>query len=229
MFADYYHRVDQGKHRPPIWWRRERGSRGPDPALDRHAIAASAIALADGGGLEAVSMRAVAGRLGTSASALYRYLDDRSDLLDLMADLVVAELRPYPAPTSAWLDPMIVLAAAQFALHERHPWLITLGYRSSSIGPESLAYFDACLGVLAATHAPVRVKFEAIAVVTGLAALFAQQARSDTSGGATMFRLVSLESFPHLATAVAQPAEEPIAGDLFDRTVRGVLTGLLQM
>ncbi len=122
-----------------------------------------------------------------------------------------------------------ILAAAQRALHERHPWLITLGYRSSSIGPESLAYFDACLGVLTPTHATARVKFEAIAVLTSLAALFAQQARSETSGAATIFPLVPLESYPHLAAAVAQPAEEPVAGDLFERTVRGVLTGLLQM
>jgi AcrR family transcriptional regulator len=207
MFADYYQPVDRDRDRLSIWWRRERGSRGPDPALDRHVIAATAIALADAGGLEAVSMRAVAGRLGTSASALYRYLDDRSDLLDLMADRVVAELRPYPAPTSTWLEPMIGLAAAQRALHERHPWLITLGYRSSGIGPESLAYFDACLGVLTPTHASTRVKFEAIAVMTGMAALFAQQTRSERSGGATKLPLDVLEPFPYLATAIAQPTE----------------------
>ena len=221
--------VDGGKERAPIWWRPERGSRGPDPALDRRGIADAAIELADAGGLEAVSMRAVAGRLGTSASALYRYVDDRSELLDLMADRVAAELRPYPAPSPEWLEPMVQLAAAQRTLHERHSWLMALGYRTSSIGPESLAYFDSCLNVVTPTGAPVRTKFEAIALMTGLAALFAQRAHSEDSGDVTVFPLIALESFPHIADAVAQPSAPPIRDDLFDRAVRSLLLGLLEV
>jgi AcrR family transcriptional regulator len=220
--------VDRGRDRPSIWWRTERGSRGPDPALDHEAIAAAAVALAGAGGLDAISMRAVAGRLGTSASALYRYVDGRSDLLDLMADSVVSELRPYQAPGPDWLGAMLRLAAAQRALHERHPWLITLGYRSSGIGPESLAFFDACFRALTPTEAPVRAKFEAIALMTGLAALFAQRAQSEESGALTSFPLVALEAFPHLADAVAQPTAPPIRDDLFERAVRSLLRGLLE-
>ena len=181
MFAVYYGPVPLDEARPPIWWRSGRGTRGPDPALDLQAIADAAVALADSGGLDAVSMRAVAARLGTSASALYRYIDTRADLLDLMADRVVAELRPYPPVEAHWLESMVALAAAQRSLHRRHPWLVALGYRSSSIGPESLAYFDACLGVLRPTQAPVRTKFETIALLTGLAALFSRQTRENES------------------------------------------------
>ena len=173
-------------------------------------------------------MRAVAGRLGTSASALYRYVDDRSELLDLMADKVAAELRPYPAPSPEWLEPMVQLAAAQRTLHREHPWLITLGYRTSSIGPEGIAYFDTCLNVLTPTGAPVRTKFEAIAVMTGLAALFAQRTRSEDSGHVTVFPLDAVTSFPHLADALAQPSAPPLSDDLFDRAVRSVLLGLLE-
>ena len=191
-------------------------------------MAAAAVALADTNGLEAVSMRAVAGRLGTSASALYRHVDDRSDLLDLMSDQVVAELRPYPAPATGWLETMVTLADAQRWLHERHPWLMGLGYRTSSIGPESLAYFDVCLSVLTAIPAPARAKFEAIAMMTGLAALFAQRAQGEEPGGMTAFPLVALESFPHLADAVAQPTASLIHDDLFERAVRSLLLGLLE-
>ena len=45
-------------------------------------------------------MRAVAAALDTSAGSLYRYLSSRDDLLDLMTDRVVGELRPYPEPTA---------------------------------------------------------------------------------------------------------------------------------
>jgi AcrR family transcriptional regulator len=220
--------VDEGNQRLPIWWRPARGSRGPDPTLDRLGIADAAIELADDAGLEAVSMRAVAGRLGTSASALYRYVDDRSGLLDLMADRVAAELRPYPSRRVEWLEPMVQLAAAQRSLHERHSWLVSLGYRASSIGPESLAYFDGCLNVLSPVEAPARTKFEAIALMTGLATLFAQRALRRDPGDVTMFPLIALESYPHLADAVAQPSAPPIGEDLFDRAVRSLLLGLLE-
>ena len=218
----------RGKDRPPIWWRPDHGSRGPEAALDRQTIAAAAVGLADTGGLEAVSMRAVAGCLGTSASALYRYVDDRSDLLDLMSDHVVAELRPYPAAAEVWLTTMVTLAGAQRSLYERHPWLVGLSYRSSSIGPESLAYFDACLSVLAPTRAPARAKFEAIAMMTGLAALFAQRSQSEERGGVSAFPPGVLKSFPHLADAVAQPMAPLVRDDLFDRAVQSVLLGLLE-
>jgi AcrR family transcriptional regulator len=220
--------VDEGKERAPIWWRPDRGARGPDPALDRGRIADAAIELADRDGLDAVSMRAVAARLSTSASALYRYVDDRSELLDLMADRVAAELRPYPAPGADWLEPTLQLAAAQRTLHERHPWLMALGYRSSGFGPESLAYFDTCLSVPSSSVAPVRAKFEAIALMTGLAALFAQRSKSEESGALTPFPLVALQDFPHLADALAQPPSPPIRDDLFDRAVRSLLLGLLE-
>jgi AcrR family transcriptional regulator len=227
MFAVYCGQVPLDEARPPIWWRSGRGTRGPDPALDLQAIADAAVALADSGGLAAVSMRAVAARLGTSASALYRYIDTRADLLDLMADRVVAELRPYPPVEAPWLKSMVALAAAQRSLHQRHPWLVALGYRSSSIGPESHAYFDACLGVLRPTQAPVRTKFETIALLTGLAALFSRQTREDEPDGGATFPALPHDAFPHLAEAMAHPSTAPLQDDLFERAVRSILTGLL--
>jgi AcrR family transcriptional regulator len=55
-------------------------------------------------------MRAVAAALGTSAGSLYRYLSSREDLLDLMTDQVVGELRPYPEADGDWLKAMLLLA-----------------------------------------------------------------------------------------------------------------------
>ena len=76
-----------------IWNRPDRGSRGPQPEHSRAQIAGAAVLLADAGGLSAVSMRAVAGALKTTAGSLYRYLSSRDELLELMADAVLAELR----------------------------------------------------------------------------------------------------------------------------------------
>ncbi|PWU55219.1 TetR/AcrR family transcriptional regulator [Micromonospora sp. S4605] len=210
--------------RESIWRRPERGTRGPAPAHNRDDIVAAAIAIADADGLAAVSMRAVATRLETGAASLYRYLSSRDDLLDLMADRVAAELRPYPEPDGDWLDAMLRMARAQRAVHERHPWLSDLSQRASAIGPEALAFFDACLRIMAPVPATPVAKFEAIGVMNGISILFA---RKRTAGEALTFAGLDVTPYPHLVAALTQPPIAPPATDLFERAQRSLLCGLL--
>ena len=165
---------DPPNNRQPIWVRPERGSRGPAPTHSRDVIVATAIALADADGIAAVSMRAVATALDTSAGSLYRYLSSRDDLLDLMTDRVAGELRPYPEVDGDWLDTMLLLARRQLALHQRHPWLLDVVHRPSGVGPESLAWIDNCLRILQPVRCAVTAKFEAIAMMTGVVTLVAR-------------------------------------------------------
>jgi AcrR family transcriptional regulator len=79
---------------PSIWLRPERSARGPVPEHSRAEIARAAVALADRGGLAAVTMRSVAAAIGTGPASLYRYVDTRDDILELMADEVVGEYQP---------------------------------------------------------------------------------------------------------------------------------------
>lgn len=209
---------------------------GPVPSFDRGAIVEAAIALADEGGLTAVSMRAVATRMGTSASALYRYVADRAELLGLMADRVVSELRSSVPPRDGGVDAMVKVGSAQRDLYRRHPWLTGMAFHPSDAGPETLRHFDACLGALASTSMSTRAKFEAIALVTGLAALLAPlPAQPAPTGGGSLAR-VDPAVYPHLAAAAAEaaaaaddvrngPAQEQ--DDLLERVTRGVLRGLI--
>ncbi|MET8324269.1 helix-turn-helix domain-containing protein [Micromonospora sp. NPDC005189] len=215
---------DGDSARQPIWSRPERGSRGPAPAHSRDTIVVAAIALADTEGIAAVSMRAVANALGTGAGSLYRYLSSRDDLLDLMTDRVVGELRPYPQAEGDWLDTMMLLARRQLALHRAHPWLLDVSHRTSGVGPESLAWFDNCIRVLEPVRCAVPTKFEAIAMMTGVVSLFA---RSEAASGALSFAGADLAAYPHLVAAFSQPAAPPPRTDLFERTLRSLLTGLL--
>ncbi len=96
-----------GPDRVTVWNRPDRGTRGPRPEHSRAEIAATGIALADAGGLSAVSMRAVAGALGTVAGSLYRYLSSRDDLLNLMVDAALGELPLERESTGNWLDDLV--------------------------------------------------------------------------------------------------------------------------
>ncbi|MFJ8578059.1 TetR/AcrR family transcriptional regulator [Micromonospora sp. NPDC093277] len=207
-----------------IWSRPERGTRGPAPAHDRDAIVAAAVELADSGGLAAVSMRAVAAALGMAAGSLYRHLSSRDDLLALMVDRCVGELRPYPEGAGEWRDEMVLLARRQLELYRRHPWLSDAITRTGTPGPNTIAWFDTCLRVLQAVPAPVVAKFEAIAMVTGTVSLFA---RAEAASGPLSFDHVDLAAYPHLASAFAEPPSAAPRRDLFERTLRALLTGLL--
>jgi AcrR family transcriptional regulator len=222
-FAVYSDPVSDASPGRSIWTRPERGSRGPAPGHSRDDIVTTAIALADADGLTAVSMRAVAAALGTGAGSLYRYLSSRDDLLDLMTDRVVGELHPYPGPDGGWLDVMLLLGRRQLALYRRHRWLLDVSHRASAVGPRALAWFDNCLRVLQPVDCGVAAKFEAIAMMTGVATLFA---RSETAAPAVGFA-GDLSAYPHLAAALAERPTPAPHRDLFERTLRSLLAGLL--
>ena len=79
-----------------IWARPERAAKGPAPSRSRAQIAAAAVQLADDEGLEAVSMRKVAAALGIGAASLYRYIESKDELYELMVDHVEGEDGPLP-------------------------------------------------------------------------------------------------------------------------------------
>lgn len=132
-----------------VWSRPERGARGPAPERSRTQIAAAALALADAEGLAAVSMRALAQRLGTGPASLYRYVGSRDELLDLMADAVAGELDLSGATGGDWLDDLVGLALQSRDAHVRHPWLADLNDRRGEVlGPHAIDYLDHALGIL---------------------------------------------------------------------------------
>src|SRR5260370_16919206 len=60
----------------------------------RQAILDAAVALADERGLDAVSMRAVAERVGVTPMALYPHVGSKAELLDAMMGRLIGELLP---------------------------------------------------------------------------------------------------------------------------------------
>lgn len=100
-----------------------RGSFGGDPELSRERLVHAAIALADAGGLAAVSMRQLAAELGATTMALYRHVRGRDDLILAMADVVLADAPLPAAPPAGWRTSLELLARVQWAVYRRHRWL----------------------------------------------------------------------------------------------------------
>jgi len=128
-----------------VWDRPEPPAR-PAP-LDRERIVAAAIALADEGGLQAVSVRKVAARLDVGPMRLYGYIATKEELFDLMVDEVHAEILPAGQPGD-WREALRTIAHRTRQAALRHEWLADLLGGRPALGPNALAVTEAKLAAL---------------------------------------------------------------------------------
>jgi AcrR family transcriptional regulator len=133
-----------------IWARLARPRQPPRSALTHDEIAAAAVALADAEGLDAVTMRRLASRLGVAPMALYRYVAGKQELFQLMVDAVYADAKE-PADGSTWRDVLRAYALQTRELTLRHRWLPQVHARSLvvTLTPNRMAASEQALTALA--------------------------------------------------------------------------------
>jgi AcrR family transcriptional regulator len=131
---------------PVIWMRPEHGTRGPKATHSRRDVAATGIRIADKEGLEAVSMRRIAAELGTGTTSLYRYVSKKDDVLELMGDEVMGELRG-TVLSGDWRADLCAIARLLRETALRHPWLPAMSSGRSNHGPNSLWWIELSLSV----------------------------------------------------------------------------------
>lgn len=87
--------------------------------LDRARLVAASLELVQAEGLDGLSMRGLADRLGVKAASLYWHVRDRRELLDLLATALLDEV-PVPGPGGLWRDEASELCAAFEGVLARH-------------------------------------------------------------------------------------------------------------
>lgn len=113
---------------------------GPKSTQSARTIARAAIAIADAEGLQAVSMRQIAGSLSISAMALYNHVPGKAELLSIMIDEVASEMLE---PTSGdWHGRATCIAWTNWQCLMRHPWLLSVESHRPVIGPNVLRKYD---------------------------------------------------------------------------------------
>jgi AcrR family transcriptional regulator len=96
---------------------------GTEHELTRQRVVRAGIEIADAEGLDGLSMRGVAARLGVSTMSPYRYVDGKEHLVVLMADEAYGE-EGYPDTGPAdWRARLELVGRTLWRLHRRHPWL----------------------------------------------------------------------------------------------------------
>jgi AcrR family transcriptional regulator len=82
------------------------------PKLTRAVLVAAALRIADAEGLEALSMRRLGAELGVDATAAYRHLPNKKDLLSGIVEAVLAGADVETDPSSPWQEQFRTVARA---------------------------------------------------------------------------------------------------------------------
>jgi AcrR family transcriptional regulator len=187
--------------------------------LNRDKVVRAAIALADKGGIESVSMRKLGGELGVEAMSLYNHVSNKGDLTDGMIDGVFAEI-DLPTGGTDWQTAMRRRAISVRAVLTRHPWATGLMESRTTPGPATLSHHDAVLGILRGAGFSIVLAAHASSVLDSYIYGFALQERnlpSTTMGTTKMAQVIlarlATQDYPHLAELtvehVLQPGYDP--------------------
>ena len=211
-----------------IWLRPVPSGKGRPATHSRDQITKAAIALADADGLEAVSMRKVGEKIGAGAASLYRHVENREELLDLMLDSTAAEYQ-LRAVNDHWLDNVMELADQANAIMRRHPWLRQLLLIRPGIGPNTVEVMEFFLDLLADHPASSETKLEAFAMLNALTALHALSPTTAQLESQLVYlaHVVSAGQHPALARAFSEPQQSIPEAQRGARILRSMLTGLL--
>lgn len=202
--------------------------------LSRERVLQAAIAEAQKGGLEAVSMRKLAEVLEVAPMALYRHVTNKDDLVDGMVDMVFREIG-LPASGADWRTAMRQRAISVRDTLSRHGWAIGLMESRANPGPANLQHHDAVLGSLRAAGFSIEMAAHAYSLLDAYIYGFAATQmnlpfnRSDAAQVAqSMLEPFPLNEYPHLLEILTEHVMKPgyDYGDEFEYGLDIILEGL---
>jgi AcrR family transcriptional regulator len=154
---------DAGSH--ALWFVPPAGKENRRRTLTREQVVAEALTVIGADGVDALSMRALATRLGVVTGALYRHVRNKEQLHDLVLDGVLAEVDCQVDHRLAWTERVKVLAHRLRTVLENHPGIAGLLKTRDPLGPASLTLAEAFLAAMHAAGLPERETGLAFALV----------------------------------------------------------------
>lgn len=136
-----------------VWAPHEPSGRGRPARFTRGDVVDAGLALAGESGLEALSMRKVAQRLGVGVMSLYTHVPGRTELIDLMVDRVYGGLDLPDGSEPTWREGLRRWALAMVGLYVQHPWLTEVNSWRLPITPHVLDAQEAQIRALMGTGA----------------------------------------------------------------------------
>lgn len=121
--------------------------------LNRDRVLRAAVEVADGGGIESLTMRNLAQHLGVEAMSLYYHVANKEALLDGVVEVIVTEIREAvasdegPDPEDDWKAALRsrILTARTVLL--RHRWAPEVIEKRSTMSPAIVLYYEGVLEI----------------------------------------------------------------------------------
>lgn len=216
-----------------LWIRVAAQARARERSLDYAAITRAAISLADRDGLDAVSMRKVASLIDSGTMSLYRHVNGKDELTELMYDSVIDELGPGVTPPGDWRAALADLARRTRALHHRHPWLSRLGPRPIP-GPNAVRMMEQAMAGVAGLGIGAEAMLDLVSTTLHFTHGFVQAELAGLPAGPPADTAATGEDAwrdwmaPYLANLFGdEPYARPAGSDeAFERRLAMVLDGL---
>jgi AcrR family transcriptional regulator len=195
-----------------------RPSAKPRVRLSRERVLRVAVQIADKNGIESLTMRNLAQRLGVEAMTLYHYVANKDDILKDIVDLVVSEI-DVPSEGGDWRAALRRSAISAHQVLLRHPWACGLMMSPARIGPARLRYMESLLGRLREagfsaemTHHAYHALDSHILGFTMWEVGYSTGIKELPDSGATLRRQMSLDEYPYLVEHMGQHGK-PSRGD----------------
>ena len=179
--------------------------------LNRERVLRAAVALADEGGSESLTMRRLAQKLGVEAMSLYNHVANKGDMLDGMVDVVYSEI-DLPAGGADWKSAIRRTALSAREVLSRHRWAINLIETRTSPGPANLRHHDSVIRTFREAGFSVEMAIHAFSALDSYVYGFALQELTlpfDTPGelaeaAESILRQFPADEYPHLAETIVE-------------------------
>jgi AcrR family transcriptional regulator len=177
----------------------------PRVPLSKERVLGAAVALADEGGVDALSMRRLAQELGVVPMALYKHVANKDEMLGGMIDVVVGEIDP-PLSGTDWKTAVRqrVLSARSALL--RHPWASQVIESRTDPTPAVLKYMDSMVGMFRAGGFSIDLTHHAMHAMGSRLLGFSQELFDDTADAGPELDPVMLREmangYPHITEMV---------------------------
>ena len=181
--------------------------------LNRERVLSAAIALADASGIESLSMRKLAERLGVEAMSLYNHIANKNDLLEGIVEAAAGEIVT-PADDVDWKKAIHEVAISAHETLLRHPWASGL-WMGTTPGPARMRYGDSLLGAFRGAGFSKDLTYHAYHIVESYVLGFTTQVLNFRSVDESQFEDVVAafirgdyaEEFPHFTEHALQHME----------------------
>ena len=207
----------------------------PRIPLSKERVLRAAVALADEGGIESLTMRKLAQSLGVEAMSLYYHVANKDNILDGMVDVVFSEI-DLPPIGAGWKPAMRERAISTRQVLSLHPWAASMMQSRPNPGPALLRHHNWVIGTLRESGFSIELTAHAFSAMDAYIYGFSLQEETLPFDGAeevaaiveTFLEHFPTDEYPYLAELSVEHIMKPgyDYGDEFEFGLDLVLDGL---